>query len=354
MFGSASLSTVDCNVSDRDDYYTAYLSRVVRSTAENAAASGRVTHYRMLATISSGYDSPACATIASAVGCDEAVSFGRARGDVPDDGLEVGRHLDMRVILMSRPIGTTGLEASFPEFFATGMQGEDLVYATLSDLVPRRLLITGFHGGAVWDPHVRPTSAIKRGDISGSSLGEFRLLRDFVHLPLPFVGAQRQGDLVRIGRSAEMRSYSVGGYYDRPIPRRIVEQSGIPRSAFGQTKKAGSILIFFDRKLMPTATRRAIEGASNLGFLGWVVYRMRFTWFRLGLWVFGLRIRGARILPPRARAGYQALWNALRRLVFGQWEVFHHGDPLMAFALKWAVEKMSSCYKKKMSSRYKR
>ena len=47
------------------------------------------------------------------------------------------------------------------------------------------------------------------------------------------------------------------------------------------------------------------------------------------------------MLPRRARAGYQALRNALRRLVFGQWEVFHHGDPLMALAFEWAVEEMT-------------
>jgi len=151
-------------------------------------------------------------------------------------------------------------------------KGEDIIYAKLSDLVHGRLLITGFHGDKVWDPLVEPDSVIKRGDVSGSSLGEFRFSRDFVHLPLPFVGAQRPGDLARIGRSPELRPYAVGGYYDRPIPRRIVEQSGIPRSAFGQMKKAVSILIFLDRKLMPTATRRSIEAASNLGLLGWVVY----------------------------------------------------------------------------------
>jgi len=77
----------------------------------------------MLATISSGYDSPACATVASAVGCDQAVTFVRGREDVPDDGLEVARRLKLRVISVERPISGVDLEAFVPEFFAVGMQG---------------------------------------------------------------------------------------------------------------------------------------------------------------------------------------------------------------------------------------
>jgi hypothetical protein len=40
-----------------------------------------------------------------------------------------------------------------------------------------------------------------------------------------------------IGRSPSMRSWTVGGDYDRPIPRRIVEEAGIPRGAFAKRKR---------------------------------------------------------------------------------------------------------------------
>ena len=35
-----------------------------------------------------------------------------------------------------------------------------------------------------------------------------------------------------------MRPWSIGGAYDRPIPRRIAEEAGVPRDLFGQNKMA--------------------------------------------------------------------------------------------------------------------
>lgn len=37
-----------------------------------------------------------------------------------------------------------------------------------------------------------------------------------------------------------MRPWSVGGSYDRPLPRRIAEESGLPRDRFGVRKVASS------------------------------------------------------------------------------------------------------------------
>jgi hypothetical protein len=40
---------------------------------------------------------------------------------------------------------------------------------------------------------------------------------------------------------AEMAPWSIGGEYDRPIPRRIVEEAGVERDSFGQSKKAVAV-----------------------------------------------------------------------------------------------------------------
>jgi hypothetical protein len=39
-----------------------------------------------------------------------------------------------------------------------------------------------------------------------------------------------------------MEPYRVGGHYDRPIPRRLAEEAGIPRGRFGVTKRAANVL----------------------------------------------------------------------------------------------------------------
>ena len=50
--------------------YAHYLGTVCSAVANNAAHSSRDSSYSLLATVSTGYDSPACAAIARAAGCE--------------------------------------------------------------------------------------------------------------------------------------------------------------------------------------------------------------------------------------------------------------------------------------------
>ena len=51
-----------------------------------------------------------------------------------------------------------------------------------------------------------------------------------------FRGAAFHSALTFTGTGAR----SIGGSYDRPIARRILEERGVPRAAFGQEKKAAA------------------------------------------------------------------------------------------------------------------
>jgi hypothetical protein len=67
---------------------------------------------------------------------------------------------------------------------------------------------------------------------------EFRARVGFLFFPVPFVGAVNHPDVHRISNSEEMGPWLLGrGDYDRPIPRRIVEERGIDRDAFGRDKR---------------------------------------------------------------------------------------------------------------------
>jgi hypothetical protein len=68
-----------------------------------------------------------------------------------------------------------------------------------------------------------------------AGLREFRLRTGIVFVHVPTIGAVHAGAIHRIARSAEMAPWSLGTTYDRPVPRRIVEDAGIPREAFGHT-----------------------------------------------------------------------------------------------------------------------
>jgi len=75
--------------------------------------------------------------------------------------------------------------------------------------------------------------------MSGSNITEFRVRAGFIFFPLPCSGAIHAPALARLSRSSELAPWSVGGSYDRPIPRRLAEERGVPRGLFGQQKIGG-------------------------------------------------------------------------------------------------------------------
>jgi hypothetical protein len=230
--------------------YRAHLAAVVEATLDNARDPLRPNPYRPLATISQGYDSPACATIAREAGCREAVTHGHARrafGVVDSDsGAEIAKALDMAITVADRAayLQREDLVTPEAEFFCHGLEGADVNYLAFEPRMQHRVLFTGCHGDTMWEKQKVPSDVIKRGDLDGGSLGEYRRRVDFIHLPLPYVGALRHRDIVAISNRAEMAPYSLGGDYDRPIPRRILEEAGVPRGAFGQAKKATTLSFF--------------------------------------------------------------------------------------------------------------
>jgi len=130
-----------------------------------------------------------------------------------------------------------------------------------------KCVMTGMLGDKVWGFDWENIGLnIARADNGGGSLGEFRLDTDFVHVAVPYVGILGQRDILAISLSREMEPWRIGGEYDRPIARRIVESSGVRRGAFGVSKKAVTVSIglptvFSFEKLHP---QTAIEYKSFL------------------------------------------------------------------------------------------
>jgi hypothetical protein len=231
---------------DTFDQYAALLDDVLQKTVGNAASPHRQTRYSPLASVSTGYDSPAVAALVRRAGCEKAVTFTHGRGRSragEDSGKAIADALRYELKEFDREAYRT--IGAFPEaeFLATGMSGEDVTMLAMEADLRRSVFFTGFHGDRIWDMHSHPDELLRRKDMSGASMNEFRLRVDFVHVPAVFIGARRHPKILEIATSEAMKQWSVGTDYDRPIARRIAEDAGVPRAAFGHEKRATTALL---------------------------------------------------------------------------------------------------------------
>jgi hypothetical protein len=186
-----------------------------------------------------------------------ALSLRSARGGGTDTGRPIAGALGLTCVERER--AAAAQNGSELEWLTSGTGGGDYPLAAFEPELGDAVLLTGFHGDKVWERAVPPSSVLKRGDPSGASIADFRLRVGFLHVPVPFIGACRHSEIHTISNSAEMRPFSVGGDYDRPICRRILEEAGIPRELVGQRKQAIATHFSRNMRLISPETRAAFE-----------------------------------------------------------------------------------------------
>jgi hypothetical protein len=233
------------------DEYRRCVTDLLRQIAENARSSQRLVRYDLLSTISTGYDSPACSVIARDVGCRRAATFRDARQEynswtlnsTDDSGTAIAKYLDLESIERSREDYKRSGDLPEAEFLATGNGGDEVIFKGLEQELVGTVFVTGFAGNAMWDitgenpEHAR---VYKLPLLRGGNMTEFRLRVGFIHAPLPIFTIARVAELQAVSASPEMAPWRVGGDYDRPVARRLVETSGVPRAIYAQEKKAVS------------------------------------------------------------------------------------------------------------------
>ena len=235
----------------------ALLTRVTQRIVANAGDSARRSAYRPVTACSKGFDSTAAAALAKDAGCREGVTFKRSgvsRGHpaigmvkplVDDSGAECLRALGMEVHEFERldVIGMPGHPKA--EFFLSPIAPTDFAMRAMEERLRGSIFFSGRHGERYWGV----TKRCKRRDyrevdecnMNGYATLEFRLRAGYIHYPPLYVGALHGPALYRITHSDEMRPWNLGkGYYERPIARRIAEEAGVPRAAFGHEKYGGS------------------------------------------------------------------------------------------------------------------
>jgi len=244
------ISRIEKNQSDPPlnfNDYVVFLERTISKIFENASHPARNQIYRPVTTISQGYDSTAASVLAGRAGCREAVTFRKSLSDdghyVDDGGTVIAGYLGLQTTEYDRHDFNKLTDLSAAEFFMNPFaMTEEL--GILEDQLVGALLVTGIFGDCVWgmlkqsglpllqDPNLNVLSF-------GMTMAEFRFRVGFLHLPPAGCGAWHRPSIYRITMSPEMRPWSVGGKYDRPIPRRMLEEAGVPRELFGHRKMKG-------------------------------------------------------------------------------------------------------------------
>jgi hypothetical protein len=334
--------------------YVGFLDAAIGRLGRNLAAAERENPYRMLGTLSSGYDSATVATLARDHGMREAITFREGRPSHPnepappsDSGEAIGELLGLHVVAARRDAWKANAMA--PVLFLAGdANGQEVLFAGAEAHLGGSVLFTGMSGDTVWGKEEKGgPGLLARGDQSGLSVTEYRLHAGFIHVPVPFMGANQARDVRALSLSDQMAPWRLGGSYDRPICRRVLEEAGVPREVFGVRKVAASVRFSLRSTFWSSGFHEDLEAwlASHRGL-----------WLRRGRvpphWIGGLArpwqtisnslVRGAlRVFGRRARS-----MTAIRAL-----EYLGTRELRYKYVFPWAVGRIRSIYLEALSAR---
>ena len=133
--------------------------------------------------------------------------------------------------------------------------------------------------------------------------------------------------------SQEMEPWRLGGKYDRPIARRIIEDAGVPRGMFG-TKKAASAFYHFYSTADMTPEGRADFESYRHSMPRPALWRH--------LWLRGLL--GLRWAGDKTAAMIKSFWwtggTAFESMVPSQYQEYDEMD----FAMHWGLARVRERY----------
>jgi hypothetical protein len=225
--------------------YERLLREGTQAIVANGADAARKRSYAPLVPLSRGYDSTAAAVLGKAAGCTQAFAFEDPRRPNPkrDSGASnarffLGMHCNSysrwQHLALDRPV-----EAEFGYLAASCRAPLAGVEAEL----PAKVLLVGETGDVIWEPAGAKAANEMSKSWSRRALGispiEFRLRVGFQMFTPASIAARHHAAIHAITTSAEMQPWTIGGDYDRPLARRIVEEAGVPRDQFA-TRKAAS------------------------------------------------------------------------------------------------------------------
>ena len=286
--------------------YRDYLRLRIGQLFSNAHHSARNLPLQVYSTQSRGYDSTAVNALAAPFGVDHVFTcpeskdkqsfyLGSLSQEPSDDGTAICETLG----LPCTPIDRLSFEKkplAHEIYYWAGLDNNaDLNLHEITNYINTpTLLLTGQYG-EFWYPRDSVgeqrlhclDDGLKKWDLAGHGLAEVRLKTGFIQVAIPVIGSRHRTSILRITEDTEMNPWRLGTYYDRPIPRRIAEEVGVPREMFGQAKLA-SIVHLPTPNVPVTAGLRAefLDHLHRHGLLGRVGAWLLPVVQRLNNWIY--------------------------------------------------------------------
>lgn len=257
------------------DYYLK-IQDVIKGLYDNAESKSRKIRYSSISTISRGYDAVATSVLAHQQGCDKVITFNYPEKYIGDCGEDIAKCIGFsNIYLCDADKYRDQNDFIEAECMSSGDVGSSIIFASHKDLFKNSMVMMGIRGDSLWERnHVNVND--DQDFTAGNTLQqtdhifvESCLDVNAVCIPLPMIGADRWADIARISQSDEMKKYSLRESYDRPIPRRIAEDYGVPRDWFGLEKAGAGISYHFDsfnriiRKMSETSAKSLQKFKKN-------------------------------------------------------------------------------------------
>ena len=222
----------------------------IKLIIENADSAKRKVKYDPLVLVSKGYDSVAIACLAAKAGCTKAATFidNRKKDPRQDSGKDLAKILGLSCTEHDR-WGHLNFNEPVEHEFAFSTISVNPSSSVLGKKLKNKILFSGSLAAVAWEyshailakNNIRP----KFPHISAFSQLEYRLNLGYQVFIPAFIGVEHNQALAALSASEEMKPWSIGGDYDKPIARRIAEECGIPRKSFGQKKMSSSQAHFY-------------------------------------------------------------------------------------------------------------
>ena len=221
--------------------YQEYLFSTSDRVSKNACDINRKTTIEVTSTCSSGYDSSLATVSAKRMGSKKVLSIGNARSllSISDSGEKVAEAL--------------GLPCEVKNSYLNDYKNEEAIWSSMGDALdlhltvfdfpkPLSLMLTAFHGDMLWErTPFDLTEFLHRHDPSGASFSEWGLQEGVIHMSIGFWAIRRGDEIQRLSLLDEMKPWTLFNNYDRPTPRRIIEEAGVARADFAYKKRVAAI-----------------------------------------------------------------------------------------------------------------